>query len=185
MRIEVLHAAEVTADPALLTELERGHLATIRGDRRRDEWIRGRLAIKRVLGEPAVSVLADPDGAPRIAGEAAGAREVSLSHDGRWIAVAVTGDGVCAAVDLCVRDHAPRCAKILAWLGVATTVEPVAAWAALEVALKVRRWSVEALRDRALEVEVAGERILVRGLGGDVAVAIRAEVDYIVAWASA
>jgi hypothetical protein len=64
MRIAITHATALAPDPALLTEPERAVLATLRGPRRRDEWIRGRVALHRLLG-PDVSVLPDASGAPR------------------------------------------------------------------------------------------------------------------------
>ena len=75
--------------------------------------------------------------------------------------------------------------KILNTLGVETACDPIVAWVALEVVLKLRRLSVEALRDRALAVEeVATDRIAVRGLGDPVTVAVRREPTYVVAWAA-
>lgn len=182
VEVAVMASASIVADPARLSELERVHLAAIRGERRRDEWIRGRLAIRRFLGDPATSIIVDPDGAPRAVGGTP--RSVSLSHDGDWIAVAVAGEGVRIGVDLCLRQHASRVKRIHAWLGVVTTLDPVIAWTALEVGLKLRRLSVEALRDRELVVEARGGKICVRGLGADAIVTLRAERDYIVAWAT-
>lgn len=178
MRVEVVAAATLEVDPELLTDLERTALAAIEGARRRAEWVRGRVAIKRVLGEPGTSIVVDPDGAPRVVGDCA----VSLSHDGDWIAVAVARGDVRVGVDLCLREHGSRCAKILAWLGVASAVDPVVTWAALEVVLKLRRWSVEALRDRALAVDLVGDRVVVCGLGGDVSVETRSAPAYALAW---
>ena len=180
VELAVMASASIVADPARLSDLERVHLAAIRGERRRDEWIRGRLAIRRLLGDPATSIVVDPDGAPRAVGGTP--RSVSLSHDGDWIAVAVAGEGVRVGVDLCVRQHASRVKRIHAWLGVVTTLDPVVAWTALEVGLKLRRLSVEALRDRELIVEARGGSICVRGLGADAIVTVRAERDYVVAW---
>lgn len=182
VEVVVMRCATIAADPALLTDLERAHLSTLRGDRRRDEWIRGRLAIRRVLRDPATSIVVDADGAPRAVGGEP--RSVSLSHDGNWIAVAVGSEEVRLGVDLCVREHASRVARILAWLGIETSCDPVLAWTALEVALKLRRLSVEALRDRALVVEqIAADQIVVRGLGAAVTATVRADVDHVVAWA--
>ena len=152
MLLAVIPTYAVPPDADRLTGTERAALAGVHGARRRDEWIRGRLAIRRVLGDDAGSVLAGADGAPVVDGGTA--RSVSLSHDGGWIAVAAAGAEWRLGIDLCLRAHAERVARILAWLDVrlGTTVDPVAAWCALEVGLKLRRWSIEALRDRALAV---------------------------------
>lgn len=183
VELAIIARSSIDADPAKLSDLERAHLATIRGERRRDEWVRGRLAIRHVLGDPATSVVIDADGSPRAVGGTP--RSVSLSHDGEWFAVAVADDGARVGVDLCVREHAGRVERILAWLGVETMCDPVAAWAALEAVLKVRRLSVEALRDRSLVVERRDGGIRVRGLGEDVIVAVRDDAAYVVAWAVA
>lgn len=182
VELAMMAAASIVADPARLSDLEREDLAAIRGERRREEWIRGRLAIRRVIDDPAMSIVVDPDGAPR----AVGGRpcSVSLSHDGAWIAVAVVGDGMRVGVDLCARQHASRVKRIHAWLGVVTTLDPVVAWTALEVGLKLRRLSVEALRDRELVVERRDGAVCVRGLGADATVMVRGERDYVVAWAA-
>ena len=182
--LAVIARSSIIPDPARLSDLERSDLATIRGERRRDEWIRGRLAIRQVIGDPEASIVVEADGSPRSVGGAP--RSVSLSHDGEWFAVAVAKEGARLGVDLCVRDHAVRVTRILAWLGVATACDPVVAWASLEVVLKLRRLSVEALRDCTLAVdEVALDRIAVRGLGDPVTVAVRHAPAYVVAWATA
>ncbi len=198
MRVAVIHASELAADPALLSVPEREALETICGERRRDEWIRGRVALRRLLGDD-TSVIIAPDGAPLPVGGAP--CSVSLSHDGDWLAVAVAETPI--GIDLCVRDHAARVARILAWLGVRGEVEPLAGWAALEAALKLRRLPIEALRDRAIEVGDANrpdrrpgvvetnalgsrpaDRIIVQGLGDPVTVSIRHADEYVVGLAA-
>ena len=254
MTIAVLPSSTFAADPALLTAAERDVLTTVRGPRRRDEWIRGRLAIRCVLrartdlanstfkhdllspgelnrqdartprhqlselssnddapanrfsdedslaswrlggsklfgwvslGELPVSaeasVLVDPDGAPRVVGMPC---NVSLSHDGDWIAVAITDVRTRIGIDLCLRTHAERVARILAWLGARdATSDPVGAWAALEAVLKLRRLPIEALRDRTLELESRGDTIVVRGIGSPVDVQLRHHAELVVGWA--
>src|SRR5256885_6260492 len=82
----------------LLSARERAQAAALdlRG-RRRNEWIRGRVAMRRTLvarfGATAarLSLLSEEDGAPRLEGKTDCA--VSLSHDGDYFAVALA-DGV-------------------------------------------------------------------------------------------
>jgi phosphopantetheinyl transferase len=185
LRVAVVARRTVDADPARLTVAERGALAQVRGARRRDEWIRGRLAMRRLLSDPDTSVVVADDGAP----QPTGGRpcSVSLSHDGEWIAVAVASASLRLGIDLCVRCHAARLPRILRWLDVAYgALDPVTVWTALEAALKLRGLAIEALRDRALEVEAAPahERsVIVRGLGADLHVRTRATRDFVVGWA--
>ena len=166
----VVHADAVTG---ALTPAEQAVLATIRGARRRLEWTRGRLAAHQLVDG---DVLVDPDGAPRVA-----TGHVSISHDGDWIAVAHADRPI--GLDLCLRAHAPRIPTILRWLGVTLPagVDPVVAWAAFEAVLKLRRMSVEQLRDRALSIVADGRDVVVRGLGDDVSVAIDDRGDFVVA----
>jgi len=215
MRIAIMHATALAPDPALLTEPERAVLATLHNPRRRDEWIRGRVALHRLLG-PDVSVLADATGAPRIWGRCplsqptplSGTKDlalvpvevaladsfVSLAHDGEWFAVAVADRAV--GIDLCLRVHGARVAKILAWLGVCgSPIDPVAAWAALEAVLKLRRLGIEELRGRTLELRANDqpigrqpaqahmESIVAVGIGEPVTVQLRGDVEYVIGWA--
>lgn len=180
MRLAIIHARELATDPALLSELERGALTAIRGERRRDEWIRGRLAIHRLLG-PEISVLVDADGAPRPLGGSP--CSVSLSHDGGWFAVAVADGRSRIGIDLCRRSHGDRVARILRWLGVrGEPIDPIVAWTALEAVLKLRRLSIEALRDRALDVEARNAHVVVRGIGDDAVVRWRTGAEHVVSW---
>jgi 4'-phosphopantetheinyl transferase EntD len=180
MQIAVIHQDTIAAEPALLSPAERLALAAVCGERRRDEWIRGRLAIRRVLGDRDTSVLVAPDGAPEPIGGAP--CNVSLSHDGAWIAVAVADRPV--GIDVCARMHAARVARILRWLGVRGEVDGLAGWSALEAVLKLRRWSIEMLRDRDLELAATGTEVVVRGLDDAVVAQVRNEADYVVAWAT-
>jgi hypothetical protein len=178
VRVAVLDRRAVDADPARLTAAERDALAPICGDRRRDEWIRGRLAIRAVLGDPDTSVLVRADGAPLPTGGQP--CSVSLSHDGEWIAVAVGAAEVRIGIDLCVRSHEARVARIVRWLDVRCDgVDPLTTWTALEAALKLRGLGVEALRDRALEVEPDASGVLVCGLGNAMHVRSRSCRDYV------
>ena len=146
--------------PALLTRTERAEVERLRyRGRRRDEWIAGRLAARRVLarrlgaGARDVSVVADPAGAPRVTGGAA-PLAISLSHDGGRVAVALAPGRGRVAVDVCDRAHARRLPAILARLGVADAhADACAIWAALECALKLRG----AGRDRVAR-RAAGDR---------------------------
>ena len=169
MQLAIVRADSLTGS---LTPAERNVLASIRGPRRREEWIRGRLAAHRLVDR---EVLVDTDGAPRIEDG-----HISLSHDGIWIAVAVAPTPI--GVDLCLRTHGSRIAAVLRWLGVdADDIDPVAQWAALEAVLKLRRLSIEQLRERSLALRVDGDGIVVRGIGDDVHVRVTAEPEFVVA----
>src|SRR3954463_10444173 len=98
--------------PALLTRIERAEVERLRyGDRRRDEWIAGRLAARRVFvrrlgpGAGELNGVTDPTGAPRVTGGPA-PLAISLSHDGGRIAVALAPGRGRVAVDVCDRAHA-------------------------------------------------------------------------------
>ena len=185
LRVAVVDRRTVDADPAQLTATERVALAPIRGSRRRDEWIRGRLAIRGVLGDPETSVVVAADGAPLPTGGQP--CSVSLSHDGEWIAVAVAPAGVRLGIDLCVRSHAARLARIVRWLDVRCgALDPVTVWTALEAALRVRGCAVSALRDRSLEVQPVTDHhdlVIVRGLGNELQVRSREDRDFVLGWA--
>jgi hypothetical protein len=64
-------------------------------------------------------------------------------------------------------------------------LDPVIVWTALEAALKVRRLAIEALRDRPLEVhpDTEHDRVIVRGLGDELAVRVREGRELVVSWA--
>src|SRR5262249_35687927 len=151
----------------------------IRGERRRDEWIRGRLAIRQVLGDPDTSVLVRGDGAPHPTGGRPGSG--SLSRAGDRVAGAVGAVDVRGGPDLCVRSHAAKVERILRWLDVRRAgLDPLTTWTALEAALKVRGLGVEALRDRALAVEVEPGGMHVRGLGAGLRVRSQGHRDYVI-----
>jgi hypothetical protein len=174
IRTAVFARAELRGD---LTDAER---AVMPRGARAAEWTAGRLAVHRVLGEPR-DVLVAGDGAPRVEGA-----EVSLSHDGGWVAVAVGDEGRAVAIDLCAAEHAERVAGVLERLGVAAgSPDACVVWAALECALKLRRLGVWALVDAKLAVDVREGGANVRGIGDEVAVAWRRDPEYVVAWAEA
>ena len=179
-RFTVLRASVIAADADRLSGPELEVLATVRGARRRDEWIRGRIAIRSVLGDH-VSTVVDPDGAPRLVGSTC---NISLSHDGDFIVVAVAAASSRVGVDLCLNDHASRVEQILRWLDVQTKLDPIACWAALEAVLKLRRLSIEALRDRVIALCLHGDAIAVGGIGDDSIVRICNAPDYAIGLAT-
>ena len=111
--------------PGLLTRTERAEVERLRyRGRRRDEWIAGRLAARRVLarrlgaGVRDVSVVADPAGAPRVTGGPA-PLAISLSHDGGRVAVA-RGAGTGARRGRRLRPRARGAASPPSWPGSAS-----------------------------------------------------------------
>jgi hypothetical protein len=187
-----LHIAALPALAAreeLLTEAERAQVAVSGfGQRRRSEWVRGRLAMRRALrsrfGDEAtrLSLLSEPDGAPRLEGKADCA--VSLSHDGDYFAAAIADRaGMRVAVDLCLRAHEARLRGIFARLAVhAVNVDVVTGWAALECFLKLRRLGVAALLDTAASVTASAGRVKVSALGGTVSFSLLRHPLFVVAW---
>lgn len=135
------------------------------------EWIAGRLAVHRLLGD--VDVVSAADGAPVVE-----QGHVSISHDDAWVAVAADAGPI--GIDLCARVHATRVARILERLGVATAA-PLRAWTALECALKLRRLGVWTLLDRELAID--GDTVI--GIGAPVRVTWHEARDYVVAWGCA
>ena len=181
--------------PGLLTRTERAEVERLRyRGRRRDEWIAGRLAARRVLarrlgaGARDVSVVADPAGAPRVTGGPA-PLAISLSHDGGRVAVALAPGRGRVAVDVCDRAHADRLPAILARLGVADGhADACAVWAALECALKLRGLGVTALLGAPLAIAATGDatgsdRLRVSGLGAAAVCQVASRGDYALAWA--
>src|SRR5262249_12243263 len=125
-------------------------------------------------------ILVREDGAPLPTGGRP--CSVSLSHDGDWIAVAVTRANYRVGIDLCVRSHETRVARIIRWLGVSCgDLDPLTTWTALEAGLKIRSLGIEALRDRTLEVmpEPNG-RVVVRGLGDTLGVQSWGSCDFVI-----
>ena len=186
--ITITRARDLAPDPSRLSAAERAALSLPPGARR-DEWIRGRIALRRALvaafgpAGAGVDILVAPDGGPAPSGGPPCA--VSLSHDGDWIAVAVAaGPAARLGIDLCARAHAPRIAAILARLGLGGALDPCLQWAALEAVLKLRRLSIFALREHpsSLRAHDGGRALEVLGLGAPALVRWRAEPDYVVAW---
>lgn len=184
--ITIRPASDFAVDAALLSPAERAVMPAV--GRRRDEWIRGRLAMKAALvaelGPAAneIEIVIAPDAGPLLVGGPPCA--VSLSHDPGWIAVAVARGACRLGIDLCVRTHATRVTELLRLLGVRHDCEPVAAWAALEAVLKLRRWPVLALRDHTLSVLARDEAaVVVHGLGDTATVELEPAEDHVVGWA--
>ena len=188
MWLSVVKASPPRAD--LLTDRERDNLDRLRHrGSRRDEWIAGRLAARRVLagrlGAAAqdLSVLSDEDGAPRVTGGAV-PLAISLSHDSGRFAVALAPGHGRVAVDVCDRVHARRLPAILRRLGVsATHHDPCAIWAAIECALKLRRRAVTTLLGAPLNIAASADRIRVSGLGADAECQVASRADHALAWA--
>jgi hypothetical protein len=177
--------------PARLTQIERVAVERLRyRGRRRDEWIAGRLAARRLLarrlgaGARDLSVVADPAGAPRVTGGRA-PLAISLSHDGGRVAVALAPGRGRVAVDVCDRAHAGRLPVLLARLGLAAgNADACAIWAALECALKLRGLGVTALLGAPLALATEGPgRLRVTGLGAAAVCRVASRADYALAWA--
>jgi hypothetical protein len=187
-----LHIAalpSLAAREELLSEAERAQLrAMCFGARRRNEWVRGRLAMRRALlsrfGEEAtcMSLLTEPDGAPRLEGRADCA--VSLSHDGDYFAAAIANRrGMRVAVDICLREHEARLRAIFSRLTVrGASVDVVAGWTALECFLKLRRMGVAALLDTALTLTMWGDGIEVSALGSTASFSLLRHPRFVLAW---
>jgi 4'-phosphopantetheinyl transferase N-terminal domain len=179
----------LAAREELLSEAERAQVATLglRG-RRRNEWIRGRLAARRALisrfGETAthLSLLTEEDGAPRLEGKTDSA--VSLSHDGDYFAVAIADRGVRrVAVDICLQQHEARLQRIFSRLDVrGLKLDVVAGWAALECFLKLRRLGVAALLDTALTLALSTDGVRVSALGSTASFSLFRQPQFVVAW---
>lgn len=177
MRVDVFTRSELD-DSVTAAELRELQLLGYQGPRAA-EWVAGRSAAHRVLGM--VDVLAEADGAPRVASGA-----LSISHDAEWVAVATAPSGR-VAVDVCARANRERVARVLQRLGVFG--DPCLTWAAIECALKLRRrgvWTLlgdDSASRTSIAVEPQGAGAIVRGIGDDVRVAWRACDGYALAWA--
>jgi len=189
VHIHIATLPALAAREELLTEAERAQVATLGfGQRRRNEWVRGRLAMRRALvsrfGEAAtgLSLLSEPDGAPRLEGKEDCA--VSLSHDGDYFAAAIAEKcGLRVAVDICLREHEPRLQAIFSRLSVRrTSVDVVTGWAALECFLKLRRLGVAALLDTALTLAISSDGVEVSALGSTVSFSLLRQPRFVVAW---
>ncbi|MEJ7599633.1 MAG: hypothetical protein WKG01_17130 [Kofleriaceae bacterium] len=185
--ITITRASELTADPALLTAAERA-VCSDRSGLRRDEWIRGRLAVRAAMvtalgtRAAAIDVLIAPDAGPLVVGGPPCA--ISLSHDDAWIAVAIAVGAYRIGIDLCARSKATRVIDLLARLGVQFDCEPLAAFAALEAVLKLRRLGVMELREHATEVRARGaSQVEVHGLGAATLVELQVCPEHVVGWA--
>jgi hypothetical protein len=147
---------------------------------RRREWIRGRHAVRALLGAPRATLLADPDGAPRLEGAPA---SVSLAHEAGLLAVAVVGAaGRAVGVDLAVASQRPLAGRVLARLGIDAGAEALETWVAVETALKLRRLGVAALLGRRVRVRRRGRRVTVTGLGAPADVVLVARDGLVVGW---
>ena len=173
----------------VLSEAERAQAASLcLGRRRSDEWIRGRMSVRRALvsrfGEDAssTSLLVEADGAPRLSGGVDCA--VSLSHDGDYFAVAIADQALMrVGVDICLRQHEVRLRRILSRLKVrASGIDVVTQWAAAECFLKVRRLGVAALLDTALTLEQRDETIDVYTDGAKLSLSVSCFPEFVVAW---
>jgi phosphopantetheinyl transferase len=173
----------------LLSAAERAEVARLNfGQRRRNEWIRGRVAARRALlsrfGEAArpLSLLVEPDGAPRI--EGASTCALSLSHDGDYFAVAIATQAQWrVGVDICLRAHETRLQRILKRLAVRCHgLDAVAQWAAIECFLKLRRQGVTAVLEMPLVLEPCAGGAEVSALGATMRVSLWRQPGFVVAW---
>ena len=179
----------------LLTRAERRCLANARfGAPRRTEWIAGRVAARRtlcrLLGDDgrSVSVVSASNGAPRAVGRPDLA--ISLSHDGAWVAVAMTrrqGRQARVAIDLCDARHHDRVRRLLDRLsidGIHAPLSPCATWAALECVLKLRGLGIASLLDARLGLSHGeASTAQISGLGASATVTIAETKCFALAWA--
>jgi hypothetical protein len=149
---------------------------------RRAAWIAGRLVARAALIRRGIApgdLLADADGAPRLV---PAGLDVSLSHAGGRVAVAIAGvAGERVAVDLCPRAAGPRLGRLLDRLRIGRAAcGAVEAWVALECLIKLRRLRLAELLRGGLAVERAGADVRVRGRGRPVVVALAARGDLVI-----
>lgn len=189
MRVRADDLSSVPGDSRLLRPAERRELCALHllGSRR-EEWIRGRVAIRRAVARwiPHASrcrVHSESSGAPLVVGVDC---TVSLSHDGLWFAVALApGHALRIGVDLCRRVHTDRLAPILRrFTGRGVQLDPVVQWAALECVLKMRRWGIMALIGSDARVRRDGRRVLVHGIGPDASLHVIDRPEFVVVWGS-
>jgi len=188
-RVRADDLSSVPGDSRPLRQEERRelHALRLRGPRR-EEWIRGRVAIRRAVARwlPQASsyrVHTEPSGAPSVVGVDC---TISLSHDGRWFAVALapTRD-LRIGIDLCRRVHVNRLAPILRrFTRRGVQLDPVVQWAALECVLKMRGLGITALVGSDATVRRAGHRALVRGIGPDATLHVIDRPEFVVVWGS-
>ena len=180
--------SSVPSSPRLLRPAERRELRTLPlGGRRREEWIRGRLAIRRAVARWDVRrasgccVRTEPGGAPRLVGVD---YAVSLSHDAHWFAVALApGRAVRVGVDLCRRAHADRLVPILRRFTTrGVQLDPVVQWAALECVLKMRGLGITALLGTDATLRREGRRVRVEGIGPAASLYVMNRPEFVVVW---
>lgn len=189
MNVRADDLSSVPGDPRLLPLAERRELRALRlRGSRREEWIRGRVAIRRAVARwlPRASlcrVQTEPSGAPLVVGADC---TVSLSHDGRWFAVALApGRAVRIGVDLCRRAHADRLVPILRrFIRSGVQLDPVVQWAALECVLKMRGQGITALMGSDARVRRIGGRVRVEGIGPSASLHVFDGPAFVVAWGS-
>jgi hypothetical protein len=188
IRVRIEDLSSVPADHSQLRSGERRQLSAMRvSAQRQEEWIRGRVAIRRAVAArlgrraPACQVLSRPNGAPHVIGIP---YTVALSHDASWFAVAtVPGRTARIGIDLCRRAHAERLPRILARLtrpGI--RLDPVVQWAALECVIKLRGMGIAALLGATAALRREGSRIRVEGIGPSTSVHLMERSEFVVAW---
>ena len=189
MRVRADDLSAVPGDPRLLRLAERRELrALLLRGARREEWIRGRVAIRRAVAwsftrASRCQVHTEPNGAPLVVGVDC---TVSLSHDGCWFAVALApGRALRVGVDVCRRVHAGRLEPILRrFIGRGVQLDPVVQWAAFECVLKMRGLGITALLGSDATVCRAGRRVRVHGIGLDASLYVIDRSDFVVVWGS-
>ena len=173
-----------------LSEAERAHVAALGfGERRRNEWVRGRVAARGKLtakfGDEVaagLSLLSDEDGAPRLEGKSDCA--ISLSHDGDYFAVAISDAALTrVAVDICLPQHQARLHRVFSRLGMSIRKRDLlAAWAGLECFLKLRRMGIATLLDTPVMLTLSDDGIQVSAFGSTVSFALLRHELFVVAW---
>lgn len=188
-RVRADDLSSVPGDSRLLRLAERRELRALRLlGARREEWIRGRVAIRSAVARwlpqaRRCRVHTEPSGAPSVVGVDC---SISLSHDGHWFAVALApGRALRIGIDLCRRVHAHRLARILRrFTERGVQLDPVVQWAALECVLKMRGLGITALVGSRAVVRRAGPHVLVHGLGPDASLRAIDRPEFVVVWGS-
>src|SRR2546427_11017479 len=189
MRVRADDLSSVPGASRLLRPAERRELCALHllGSRR-EEWIRGRVAIRRAVARwtPHASRCrrhSESSGAPLVVGVDC---TVSLSHDGLWFAVALApGRALRIGVDLCRRVHTDRLARILRrFTRRGVQLDPVVQWAALECVLKMRGLGITALMGSDARMRRFGRSVQVEGMGPYVSLYVVDRPDFVVVWGS-
>ncbi len=188
-RVRADDLSSVPGDSCLLRPAERRELRALRFlGPRREEWIRGRVAIRRAVARwlphvPRCRVQTETNGAPLVVGVDC---TVSLSHDGPWFAVALApGRALQVGIDLCRRVHADRLAAILhRFIGRGVQLDPVVQWAALECVAKMRGLGITTFVRSDATVRRDGRRVLVHGIGPDASIHVIDRPEFVMAWGS-